>query len=139
MTLFSLLQKTRAAKYMATYTSKNRDKINLTRRQRYKRQKLAKQQMTRKERHVVAQKNYYYRHHDKCKEYQRNYAKANYLKNREKILARKRLKRTGQNTDCNTPKVKEIVIDLRTCECIPLIIACNARPEDKLSAIVNLL
>ena len=124
---------------MATYTAKNRDKINLARRERYKRQKLAKQQMTRKQKRVVAQKSYYYRHHDKCKEYQRNYAKANYLRYREKILARKRMKRLGQNTDCKEPEVKKIVIDSNTCQSIPLIVASNARPEDKLSAIVNLL
>ena len=123
---------------MATYTSKYRDRINLGRRERYKRQKLAKQQMTKKERHALTQNNYYHRNHEKCKEYQRNYARANYAKHREKILARKRLKRISQNTDCKTPS-KEIVIDLKTYKSIPLIVASNARPEDKLSAIVNLL
>ena len=123
---------------MATYTSKYRDRINLARRQRYRRQKLAKEQMTKKEQKALIQNNYYYRHHDKCKEYQRNYAKAHYRKNRERILARKRLKRLSQkNTDCKKPK--EIVIDLNTCQSIPQIVACNARLEDKLSTIVNLL
>ena len=139
---FPFLQRARAALYMGRYVEKNRDKINLTRRQRHQRQKLAKQQMTKKERRTVTQNNYYYRNHEKCKEYQRNYAKANYLKNREKILARKRLKRLNQNTDSvesKEPKVKEIVIDLRTWQSIPFIVALNARPEDKLSTIVNLL
>ena len=137
MTLFSFLQRARAAKYMATYTAKNRDKINLARQERYRRQKLAKQQMTKKEQKALIQNSYYYRHHDKCKEYQRNYAKKHYSKNRERILARKRKKRLSQNTDCK--KQKAIEIDLNTCQSIPFIVACNARPEDKLSAIVNLL
>ena len=125
---------------MGQYRAVNKDKINLARRQRYKRQKLAKQQMTKNEQHAVTQNNYYYRNHEKCKEYQRNYAKTHYLKYRERILARKRLKRSGQNTNCNNRKVKrKIVIDLKTCQSIPLIVASNARPEEKLSAIVNLL
>ena len=137
MTLFSFLQRISAAKYRATYTAKNRDKINLARRKRYRRQKVALS--TKKEQRARTQNAYYYRNHDKCKEYQCNYAKANYRKNRERILARKRLKRLSQKTDCKTPKMKKIELDLNTCQSIPLIVACNARPEDKLSAIVNLL
>ena len=86
---------------MGKYRQNNRDKINLARRQRYKRLKLAKQQqMTKKEQHAVTQTNYYYRNHDKCKEYQRNYAKAHYAINREKILARKRKLTKKYKTTC---------------------------------------
>ena len=128
---------------MGRYRAKNKDKINAARRLRYQRQKLVKspstpkKQRTKKERQVQYAKTYYYSHHEKCKEYQRNYAKANYRKNREKILARKRLKCLSQKIDCKKPK--EIVIDLKTCQSIPFIVTCNARPEDKLSAIANLL
>ena len=144
MTLTSFTQTAQAKVYMARYRAKNKDKINAARRQRYQRQKLAKltstpkKQRTKKERQAEYKKTYYYSHHEKCKEYQRNYAKANYRKNREKILTRKRLKRLSQkNTDCKKPK--EIVIDLTKWQSIPFIVACNARPEDKLSTIVNLL
>ena len=128
---------------MGRYRAKNRDKINEARRLRYRRQKLAeppstpKKQRTKKERQVQYTRTYYYKHHEKCKEYQRNYAKTHYARNRERILARKRLKRLSQkNTDCKKPEKK---IDLTNWQSIPFIVACNARPEDKLSAVVNLL
>ena len=127
----TLLQRTNAAKYMATYLSKHRDRINEKRRQRYRQGQLIKQQMTEKEQKEQKALNYYYRNHERCKAYARKYAKANYLKNRAKILNRKRLKRLSEKT--------KVVIHPNTWQMIPLIVACNAKPEDKLTAIVNLL
>ena len=129
---------------MGRYRAKNKDKINAARRLRYQRQKLAepprtpKQQKSKKERQAQYTRTYYYRHHEKCKEYQRNYAKANYRKNRERILARKRLKRLSEKKT-RIVKNPEKKIDLTNWQSIPYIVACNAKPEHKLSAIVNLL
>ena len=137
---FFFTQAANAKVYMERYKSKNKEKINAARRERYRRQKLAKPPSTPKNKLTSKERNalYYYSHHEKRKEYQRNYAKANYRKHREKILTRKRLKRLSQkNTDCKKPK--EIVIDLTKWQSIPFIVACNARPEDKLSTIANLL
>ena len=129
-TFYILLQRTRAAKYMATYLSNNRDRINGKRRERYRRGKLIKQQMTEEEKEKDKKLNYYYRNHEKCKAYARKYAKANYLKNRAKILNRKRVKRLSE---------KKVVIHPNTWQMIPLIVVSNAKPEDKLATIVHLL
>ena len=130
---------------MGRYRAKNKDKINEARRLRYRRQKLLAQpprtpKKTKKERQVQHSRTYYYRHHEKCKEYQRKYAKANYVKNRERILERKRLKRLSEKKlIVKNPLSEKPPIDLTKWQSIPFIVACNARPEDKLSTIVHLL
>ena len=137
---FFFTQAANAKVYMERYKSKNKEKINAARRERYRRQKLTKPPSTPKKKLTSKERNalYYYSHHEQRKEYQRKYAKANYVKNREKILERKRLKRLREkNTDCKKPK--ENPIDLTKWQSIPYIVACNAKPEHKLSTIVNLL
>ena len=100
--------------------------------------------MTEEEKKEKKELNYYYRNHEKCKAYARKYAKANYQKYRENILKRKHLKRVENRKPEKVVKVekkkpKKVVIHINTWQKIPLIVASNTTPEEKLAAIVHLL
>ena len=158
-TLCFYLQRTHQAAYMATYLSNHRESINASRRERYRRGKLREQLMAAEERKEKKRLNYYYRNHEKCKAKARQQARINYRKHRERILNRKRLKRAEnrnkqvvenrkpekvvvenrQAEKVENRKPEKVVIRINTWQMIPLIVTCNAQPEEKLAAIVHLL
>ena len=131
---FLLQYPSKSPTYMAQYLDKNRDRINAVRRERYKRGRLAEQQLTEEEKAAKKTLNYYYRNHEKCKAYARNYAKSNYQKNKKKILERKRIKRHNEKI-----AKKKLRVEVNTWHVIPLIAVSNDKLTDKLTTIAHLL